>query len=245
MKLEGKRILITGGGSGIGLELARRLAGANEVAIAGRDLAKLERVRAETPALVPVRLDVTSLEDASGAVDWVASEFGGLDLLVNNAGVFGGRFDGPDAEAESVADVEINLLGPIRLTRLVLPLLDASPEAGVVFMSSGVAVGAAPGFAVYSATKAAVHSLARSLRAEFAERRIRVFEVLPPVVATDFALDLDVPKVPPSAVVDAVLQGLAADREEIAVGRIKLLLPLARLSPRLADRLVQRALGVR
>ena len=241
MKLEGKRILITGGGSGIGLELARRLAGANRVAIAGRDLGKLERAQAETRSLLPIRLDVTSAEDARAAIDHIGAELGGLDLLVNNAGVL---HTGPFEEQDGAAEVEANVIGPIRLTQLALPLLTESPEAGVVFVSSAIAVGAVPGFAVYAATKAAVHSLARSLRAELADRNIRVFEVVPPVVDTEFARDLDVPKVPPSAVVDAILAGLAADREEIPVGRVGMLLRLARFAPRLGDRLVRRALGV-
>jgi len=71
---------------------------------------------------------------------------------------------------------------------------------------------------------------------------IRVFEVLPPVVATEMTRDLDVPKIPPSVVADAVLTGLARDREQIPVGRVRGLLGLVRIAPRLADRIVQRAL---
>jgi len=128
------------------------------------------------------------------------------------------------------------------MTRLSLPLLAASAEGGVLFVSSAVAVAAVPGFAVYAATKAAVHSLARSLRAELRPTGIRVFEVLPPVVATEMTRDLDVPKIPPSVVGDAVLNGLVRDREQIPVGRVGGLLGLARIAPRLADRIVQRAL---
>jgi len=70
-------------------------------------------------------------------------------------------------------------------------------EGGVLFVSSAVALTAVPGFAVYAATKAAVHSLARSLRPELRPMGIRVFEVLPPVVATEMTRDLDVPKIRP------------------------------------------------
>jgi NAD(P)-dependent dehydrogenase (short-subunit alcohol dehydrogenase family) len=92
-------------------------------------------------------------------------------------------------------------------------------------------------------TKAALHSLARSLRAELADTRIRVFEVLPPVVDTDLERDLDVPKIPPSAVVDAIVAGVEREREEIPVGRVKQLVPLARILTAPADRIVLRALG--
>jgi uncharacterized oxidoreductase len=85
MRLSAKRVLITGGGSGIGLELARRLADDNQVVIAGRDEARLARARADTPALTARRLDVTSEDEARDAIAWLENEFGGLDLLVNNA----------------------------------------------------------------------------------------------------------------------------------------------------------------
>lgn len=244
MRLEARNALITGGGSGIGLELARRLAArGNDVVIAGRDLAKLELAREESPALRPLRLDVTSEEDAALALGRVSAELGGLDLLVNCAGVMhGGPLDTPAAAGTTREELEVNLGGTVRMTRLALPLLQASPEAAVVFLSSAVALAAAPGLAVYAATKAALHSLARSLRAELADGHIRVVEVLPPVVDTGLAQDLDVPKLHPSTVAEAIIEGLARDRDQIAVGRIRQLVPLARVVPRLADRLVRRSL---
>jgi uncharacterized oxidoreductase len=242
MNLEGKTILITGGGSGIGLELARRLAVENKVVIGGRDEAKLDRARVETPALRTLRLDVTSEEEARRAVAWLSSELGGLDLLVNNAGLLRGyALSSPGCDTNAVEDVEVNLLGAVRMTRLALPLLDAS-EGAVLFVSSAVALAAVPGFAVYAATKAAVHSLARSLRAELKPTGIRVFEALLPVVDTGQVQELDVPKLSAAAVVDAIITGLQQDREEIRVGRVRQLAQLARLSPRLADRIVTRAL---
>ena len=239
MKLEGKRILITGGGSGIGLELARRLAGTNRVVIAGRDQAKLERARTEISSLRTLRLDVTSETEARAAV----AELGGLDLLVNNAGLLRAYpLSSPDAENWSVEDVQVNVIGALRMTRLALPLLEAAPEAGIVFISSAVALAAVPGYAVYAATKAAVHSLARSLRAELQSSGIRVIEVLPPVVDTGPVSRLDVSKLPPATVAESIVAGLRRNRDEIRVGPVRQLAPLARLAPRLADRIVTRAL---
>jgi uncharacterized oxidoreductase len=246
MRLEGKRILVTGGGSGIGLELALRLAEANEVVIAGRDEAKLERVRGEVPALRTRRLDVSSEREAAAAVEWLAAELGGLDLLVNNAGVLRGYpLAALEAAVWSAEDVEVNVGGPIRMTRLALPLLEASDEGAVLFVSSAVALAAVPGFAVYAATKAAVHSLARSLRAELRQTGVRVFEALPPIVDTGPVETLDVPKLPAGTVADAILAGLAGDREEIRVGRVKQLAWLARIAPGRADRIVTRAVTPR
>jgi len=119
-----------------------------------------------------------------------------------------------------------------------------------VFVSSAVALVAAPGLAVYAATKAAMHSLSRSLRRELtsgssqrepASGSIRVFEVLPPWVDTDLARSLRVAKIPPEDVADAVVRGLARDRYQIAVGQIRALLLISRLAPRMADALFARA----
>jgi uncharacterized oxidoreductase len=246
MDLRGKIILVTGGGSGIGLELARRLAEENTVVIAGRDEAKLERATAEAPALHARRLDVTSETEAHAALAWIASEFGGLDLLINSAGVASSDpLEAPEASASTVRDIDINLGGVVRMTRLTLPLLKSSEDAGILFISSGMALAAAPTAPVYAATKAAVHSLARSLRAELRPARIRVFEVIPPMVDTELRRGLDVPKVPVSAVVDATLDGIGRDREEIRIGRVKALGVAARISPRLADWLAARSLTPR
>jgi uncharacterized oxidoreductase len=243
MKLEDKRILITGGGSGIGLELAGRLADANQVVIAGRDEAKLAAARTRMPSLRTLRLDVTSAREARDALDRLASDLGGLDLLVNNAGLLRGYpLAAPDADVKAAEDVEVNVIGVVRMTHLALPLLEQSREAGVVFMSSAVALAAVPGFSVYAATKAAVRSFARSLRAELANSGIGVFEVLPPVVDTGPVGELDVRKLPPAAVADAIVGGLRRDRSEIRVGSVRQLAPLARIAPKLADRIVTRAL---
>jgi short-subunit dehydrogenase involved in D-alanine esterification of teichoic acids len=177
-------------------------------------------------------------------VDQVARELGGLDLIVNNAGLLRGYpVDGAAAEANAAADINVNLLGAIRMTRLALPLLRRSDESAVVFISSAVALAAVPGFAVYAATKAGVHAFARSLRLELAESRIRVYEVLPPVVDTGPMRDVNVPKLSPTAVATAIVDGLRRDRDEIRVGAVRQLAPIARLMPRVADRIVTKALG--
>jgi uncharacterized oxidoreductase len=242
MKLSGKRILITGGGSGIGLELARRLANDNKVVITGRDEERLARAHADIPRLSVRRLDVTSEDEAGEALAWLERELGGLDVLVNNAGLLRGYgLEDSGAAGKISEDVAVNLLGALRMTRLALPMLRASGGGAVVYISSAVALAAVPGFTVYAATKAAVHSLARSLRAELKPSGIHVFEVLPPVVDTGPVNELDVPKVSPAAVADAIVAGIERDREEIRVGAVRQLAILARIRPSLADRLVVNA----
>ena len=242
MDLAGKRILITGGGSGIGLELARRLAGDSRVVIASRDEERLARARDETPSLLARRMDVASEDEAREGIAWLEEEFGGLDVLVNCAGLLRGyALTDADASTKSDEDVRVNLLGALRMTRLALPLLQASGAGAVVYLSSAVALAAVPGFSVYTATKAAVHSLARSLRAELGPSGIRVFDVLPPLVDTGPVGNLDVPKLSPGAVAEAIVHGIRRDHGEIRIGQVRQLAVIARVMPRLADRLVVRA----
>lgn len=241
MRLTHRRILITGGGSGIGLALARALVPANQVVIAGRDREKLGRARAAVPSLDTLRLDVTSEEDARGAITWIEERLGGLDLLVNSAGVFRHEaFERPDAERAASEEVAVNLLGSVRMTRLALPLLRRSDDGAVVFFSSALALVSAPGMGVYAATKAAVHSLARSLRSELAGE-VKVFDVLPPWVDTELADGIGVEKMSPQRVADEIVRSLVKNRFEIRIGRVNRLAVLSRLVPSLADAIVARS----
>jgi uncharacterized oxidoreductase len=100
-----------------------------------------------------------------------------------------------------------------------------------------------PQVPVYSATKAALHSFSRPLRATLADTPVRVFDVLPPLVDTEPVRHLAGAKIPPEEVARAVLAGIAADRYEINIGPTALIARLSRLAPALADRLVAHRLG--
>jgi short-subunit dehydrogenase involved in D-alanine esterification of teichoic acids len=242
MKTNGLRILVTGGGSGIGLAVARRLARDNSVVIAGRDEGRLDRAMAQAPGLRVQVLDVASEEETRRAIDRVADELGGLDLVIHAAGAMH-AFDISGSAAADLAarEVEINFIGSERIARLTLPILRRSDTAALVLITSVVALVPAPGFAVYSATKAAVHSLARSLRHDHSADGIRVVEVLPTWVDTDLTRGFEVAKLTPDDVAIAIIDGLARDRDEIPVGRTRVVALADRISPRLAQALVDRA----
>jgi uncharacterized oxidoreductase len=243
MKTRSLKVLVTGGGSGIGLAIARRMMVDNTVVVAGRDEAKLAAVVRDNPSLHARVLDVTDEDQAREAVDAVARELGGLSLLVNSAGTIA-RSDlaDPDGAVLAERDVQTNFTGSLRMTRLALPYLRQADEAAVVFLSSVVAIAPAPGFAVYSATKAAVHSLARSLRRELAGQ-VRVFDVLPTWVDTELARDLEASKLAPAAVAESLLRAMTRDRYEVLVGQAGVVAMVNRLSAGLAETLVARATG--
>jgi uncharacterized oxidoreductase len=243
MQLHNRTILITGGGSGIGLELARALAVQNDVAIAGRNQARLLRAVNAEPRLRAIELDVTSEGSAQSALAQSIELLGGLDVLVNAAGVAHAvALEDPAAPRAVEEDIATNLVGALRMSRLALPHLRKSESGALVFISSALALTAAPGLVVYGATKAAIHSVARSLRAELAGQ-VRVFDVLPPFVDTELAAGLGHNKLSARAVAREIVSGLERDRLEIRIGRVSALAVMTRVWPAAADRIVARELA--
>jgi uncharacterized oxidoreductase len=185
MKQQGNTILVTGGGSGIGRALAQRWHDAgNTVIVAGRRQDALDETIAGRAGMHAATLDV---EDA-GAVDAFAARVlaahPGLNVLVNNAGVM--RIEPNDRRRDltaAEATVTTNILGPIRLVNALVEHLAGQPDAAIVNVTSGLGFVPLVDAAVYSATKAAIHSWTVSLRDALAGR-IEVIELAPPGVQT-------------------------------------------------------------
>jgi NAD(P)-dependent dehydrogenase (short-subunit alcohol dehydrogenase family) len=182
---EGRHVVVTGGGTGIGRAAATAFAeqGAATVFVAGRRKEPLAETAARHPSITPVVADITTGEGAAALADAVADGPGSLDVLVNNAGVWHAtpldKLD-PAAAEEMMAT---NVTGPAVLTSRLESFLGEG--ASIVFVSSVMGHLPGPGQAVYAASKAAVDSLTRSLAAELAPRRIRVNAVAPGSVETE------------------------------------------------------------
>ncbi len=244
MKLANRTILITGGGSGIGLALARALlARGNTVVVTGRNAAKLEQAQRDTPGLHTVVSDITNDEEIRSLLMRIEVEYGGLDLLVNNAAILNSYDFLGQEDHFSLLEQEVatNLLGTIKVTRLALPLVLKRPQAAIVTMSSAVAYVPAPSLPVYSATKAAVHSLSQSLRQQLAGTPVKVFEVAPPTVDTGLVKGMGGAKLSPDVVVREIVHALEHETYEVRVGQVKALSLANRLSPALGARLMARA----
>lgn len=186
MIANGNTILVTGGGSGIGRELARRWhALGNTVIVAGRTLSALEETAAGQRDMHVMRLDVGRKDDIAKFSAEVVERFPDLNVLVNNAGIMRSE---DIAAARDLADceatIETNLLGPIRLTDALVEHLKARPDAAIINVTSGLAFVPMPRSATYSASKAALHSYTVSLRTKL-EGMIEVIEIAPPAVQTE------------------------------------------------------------
>jgi NAD(P)-dependent dehydrogenase (short-subunit alcohol dehydrogenase family) len=190
-QLTNKVALISGGGTGIGLAIAEDyLARGAKVVITGRREAPLKALADQFPETVGyVQGDVSESADAARAVEFAVERFGKLDVLVNNAGVFVAKplVETTDEEIDSTFGV--NVVGLLYLTRAAIPRLIES-KGSVVNVSSVAGKGVFPGTSVYSATKAAVDHLTKSLAVELGPHGVRVNTVSPGMTVTDMVAGL-------------------------------------------------------
>lgn len=237
MKLEGNAVLITGGTSGIGYELASQLVQRrNAVLITGRNEDALRAAAKNLPGVKTFRCDVCSQAEIDALHDYAAQHFPRLDVLINNAGVMN-KLNVHHASAdEASAEIETNLTGTVRMVLRFLPLLKSRERAAIVNVSSGLAFNPYPIAPVYGATKAAIHSFTQSLRIQLRNTNVRVFELAPPAIDTPlshkFAEDLKgTPPMSATTLVREALRGLEKDRPEIRVGFANVSKLMSRLAP--------------
>lgn len=214
MKLTNRTVLIVGGTSGIGLELAHRFAkDGNTVVVGGRKPEPQD-------GLQSVQIDVTDPTSVLRARDEVLAEHPDLDVVVTMSGVLlteDLRDPAHITDAENM--VATNLLGTIRMIDAFTPHLIGRGAGTIITVSSGIAFLPFPLMATYGATKAAVHSYTESLRAHLAGTGVEVAELVPPAVATPAMAKLNPAAVPVDDYLDEVMELLAVEpttREIIA-----------------------------
>jgi len=184
----GNTILITGGGTGIGRGLAEAFhRDDNQVIIAGRRRSVLEDTVRANPGMRFTTLHVENLDDTQRLGAEIKAEFPALNILINNAGMMQSENLKSGLEDLAIAErtVAINLLGTIRVTATLLPLLLAQPKATIMTVSSGLAFVPIHPNPSYCATKAAIHSWTQSLRYQLRDTSVEVLEIIPPYVQTE------------------------------------------------------------
>ena len=226
MKTSGNAVLISGGGSGIGLALTEALVrSGNQVVICGRRRDRLKAVQARMPGVYFRVCDLSKARSRKALVEWVLSDFRQLNVLINNAGIQRqvNFLKGPKDLHEADNEVATNLMAPIHLSAHLILHLRRKKEAAIVNISSGLAFTPLAFVPVYCATKAAVHSWSLSLRHQLRNSSVRVFEIAPPMVATDLAGERNRPEaddyvMSAEAVADGVLKAMGRNQYEVALG---------------------------
>lgn len=254
--LAGARVVLTGASGGIGRCLAAGAAARGaRLLLSGRKESILNEIAAPLRSrgcdVATVAGDLTNPADMKALIQAAGERLGGLDVLINNAGVssFGHFVTSSEAILREI--MEVNFFAPAELMRLAAPLLRRGNRPAIVNVSSMCARRGVPAWSEYSASKFALAGLTEALRAEFARFDIDVLLVVPGLTQTDFAshsLRCDgrmqinfAGGMPPESVADSILRGLEKGKSEIVLGReARWLLRVNRFLPRLVDRLMAR-----
>ena len=235
MKTTNNTVLITGGSAGIGFEIARLLSEKNNhVIITGRNKERLEKAAGQLQNVTAIVSDVTSPNDVNKLVEKIEKDFPGLNMVINNAGnafLYDLAEENVNAAEKALQEMTTNYISVIALNEKLLPLLKQQSEAAIVNVSSVVAF--VPGsLATYSASKAALHSYTQSLRLALQDSAIKVFELMPPLVNTEFSEPIGGSKgIAPSKVAEDLLDAFEKDELEIHVGQTADLYKLYLSSP--------------
>ncbi|EIM95303.1 short-chain dehydrogenase/reductase SDR [Paraburkholderia hospita] len=185
--MNGKKVwLVTGAGRGMGVDIVKAaLAAGHDVVATGRDVEKVRNAIGEHGNLLIVPLDVTSPADADAAVKAAVQKFGGIDVLVNNAGNFYGGFFEELSSAQVRSQLETLLFGPMNVTRAVLPVLRKQRSGLIVSMSSVAGITGLVFCSAYAAAKFGIEGWMESLAQEIAPFGVRTMLVEPGFFRTD------------------------------------------------------------
>jgi uncharacterized oxidoreductase len=191
MDFKNKLVLITGGSEGIGKGLAVRFLNAgSKVLITGRNKEKLQQAAEENPGLLTFVNDIGEVSQREALIEYVKEHFGGLDILINNAGIQRRIALADDHAPWSERQAEINILlsAPVHLNDLLIPLITKNGKEGLIInVTSGGAYIPQVFAPIYSACKAALHSYTMILRHALSETSCKVVELIPPAVQTALA----------------------------------------------------------
>jgi len=235
MKTTNNTILITGGSAGIGLELAKLFTQKNNhVIILGRNEDRLQKAAAQLQNVTAIAADVSDEKDLEDLVKRLEKDFPNLNVVINNAGRALVYKLGINANAADNAldEMQTNYFSIIRLTEKLLPILNKQKESAVVNVSSIVAFVPGGSLPTYSASKAALHSYTQTLRLALKDTPVKVFELMPPLVNTDFSKEIGGSNgISPTVVAQDLVNAFEKDEYEVHVGNTADMYKLFRSSP--------------
>ena len=223
MELKNKKVLITGGGTGIGKAIVKELIqyGVKDIAVVGRKEEHLEALKAELKpvTILTIKADVSVVEDINKVVSAITQEWGSLDILINSAGVVSAGLLIEQSDEDIIGQININLTGLILLTKKLISLLQKSNHGAIVNISSGYGYIAMPFYSVYAASKAAVAQFSDAIRRELYQYPLHVMTVYPSATDTDMMKMAVVKKMDsPEDVAKATIKGLLQKEMNVIMG---------------------------
>lgn len=243
MNLRRRNIVITGGTTGIGLELVRQLHKENRLLVIASNEERLEQLTREFPSVMTCRANLAQLSDVEAAAGAARRDFDRIDVLINNAAVqYTPTFIEEDFDYASIQrEVTVNFTAVCALISLLLPLLIHDQEAAIVNVNSGLGLMPKKNSAVYCATKAAVNVFSQSLRHQLEDTNVRVLQSFVPLVDTAMTTGRGTDKLSPAEAASAMLRGIELDIEDNDIGKIRTLRSLIRFAPGIARKIMKAA----
>jgi uncharacterized oxidoreductase len=239
MDLQNSTVLITGGTSGIGLELVKQLTElGSQIIITGRDQDKLTEAQRQFPNVQTFQSDVSNPENIRQLYETVTRQFPDLNIIINNAGEM--RLLDLQHTEKSLEDmsreIDINLSGTIHMVHQFLPQLIKKDSAAIVNVSSGIAFMPYSVAPVYSASKAGVRAYTQSLRLQLKGTSVKVFEMIPPGINTNLQKDWVLPTnasmmMDVGKMVSVAIKGLQKNKPELKPFLISVINLVSRLIP--------------
>lgn len=237
MRTSGHTVLITGGASGIGFALAKQFhAAGNKVIIVGRNTDSLKGAAAALPGITTMSADISIPADRKR----LATEFPDTSILINNAGIQHNVPITESCNSQIEHELQVNFLVPVLLTKDFLPALSKHQESAIINISSALAVVPKESAPIYCASKAALHSFSKTLRWQLEGSSVRVFDILPPLVATPMTAGRGNGKISPAKLAREFWSGFKSDTFEMKIGKSKLLCLINRIAPPIAERIIRK-----
>jgi uncharacterized oxidoreductase len=245
-RLQGRKVLLTGATGKVGTELTALLLQLGcQILAVGRDGEKLNALVDKAGGRVhAIQADLRAGEDITKLADWVEKQHSDCSVLINKHGVMQRSLltDAPcDRYAEFSEEITTNMTSQIAICAEVFPILARHPQPVVVNVTSGFAISPLPEVAVHSAAKAGLRSFTKSLRyqAEDAGLNMQVTEVLMTLVENEALPAQSQDQLSPHQAAQELIEGVSAGLNEVAVGKVKVLQGVSRLSQTLADQIVR------
>lgn len=244
MNVKHNVILITGGTSGIGFEMAKQfLALDNQVIICSRSLENLQKTKEKLPQVEIIKCDISKENERITLFNEINERFSHLNVLINNAAMThtANFLDDDEIYQKFLNEVHTNLVAPVHLSQLFLPLLLKNPNATLMNITTGLVYTPKVAYPFYNAMKSAVHSFTQVIRKQLDKEPIKIVEVLFPVVDTPWHKG-NPPKIAisPKQAVDEMIKGLKTNQTELKIGKVKLLYWVNRFFPKLAFKIMNR-----
>ena len=241
MKCKGNIIVLTGGTSGIGLELLRQLYDGNKIIVTSSKQSNIDKLQKNFPKVTGIVCNLGDTVSVRNLIDKCLSEFSDINILINNAGIQNNYLftDEKNGYEKISSEIIINFISPMQLIYGLLPILINKKSSAIINVSSGLAFAPKKSAPIYCGTKSAIHNTTKALRYQLENTTVKVFEIIPPLVDTPMTAGRGKRKITPQKLVDEFIKSFEKNKYEVNIGKVKLLRIINRISPSIADRLMK------